>query len=37
MVPDLWQPDEEIEKILLAKMNDLEEVKEFLRRLDEKA
>lgn len=37
MVPDLWQPDEEIEKILFAKMNDLEEVKEFLRRLDEKA
>lgn len=30
MVPDLWQPDEEIEKILYGKFADLEEVKEFL-------
>ena len=33
MVPDLWQPDEEIEKILFERMNDLEEVKEFLSEL----
>ncbi len=32
MVPDLWQPDEEIEGILLAKCNDLEAVKEFLEK-----
>lgn len=30
MIPDLWQPDEEIEGIILSKFNDLEEVKEFL-------
>lgn len=30
MVPDLWQPDEEIEGILLGKCSDLEEVKDFL-------
>lgn len=30
MVPDLWQPDEETEKILYAKFEDLEKVKEFL-------
>lgn len=34
MVPDLWQPDEETEKILFAKFADLEEVKEFLVRFD---
>lgn len=34
MVPDLWQPDEEIESILFGKCNDLEEVKEFLESLD---
>lgn len=31
MVPDLWQPDEEIEKILYGKYQDLEEVKEFFQ------
>lgn len=31
MVPDLWQPDEETEKILLAKFEDLEAVKEYLQ------
>lgn len=30
MVPDLWQPDEEIEDILYGKFEDLEKVKEFL-------
>lgn len=30
MVPDLWQPDEETEKILYAKFEDLEMVKDFL-------
>lgn len=30
MVPDLWQPDEEIEKIICGKFEDLEEVKKFL-------
>ena len=34
MVPDLWQPDEEIESILFGKCNDLEEVKKFLERLN---
>lgn len=29
MVPDLWQPTEEIEKILFAKFEDLEQVKSF--------
>jgi len=32
MVPDLWQPDEEIEQILFGKFNDLEEVTAFLKR-----
>lgn len=27
MVPDLWQPDEEIERILYARFEDLEKVK----------
>ncbi len=31
MVPDLWQPDEEIKKILYGKFIDLNEVKNFLR------
>ena len=31
MIPDLWQPDEETEKILLAKFEDLEAVKEYLQ------
>lgn len=30
MVPDLWQADEVTEAILTAKLNDLEEVKEFI-------
>lgn len=30
MVPDLWQPDEEITRLLLGKFSDLEEVKEYL-------
>ena len=29
MVPDLWQPDEEIERILFGKFVDLDEVKDF--------
>ena len=28
MVPDLWQPDDEILKIIVGKYSDLEEVKE---------
>ena len=32
MVPDLWQPDEETEKILYAKFEDLEMVKDFLKK-----
>lgn len=32
MVPDLWQPDEETEKILYAKFEDLEMVKDFLEK-----
>lgn len=32
MVPDLWQPDEEIEGILFGKCSDLEEVKDFLEK-----
>lgn len=32
MVPDLWLPDEEIEKILYKKFVDLEEVKEFFEK-----
>lgn len=31
MVPDLWQPDEEIKKILYGKFNDLDEVQEYLK------
>lgn len=27
MIPDLWQPDEEIMKIFVAKYHDLEQVK----------
>ena len=30
IVPDLWQPDEETERILFRKFNDLVEVKEFM-------
>lgn len=30
MIPDLWQPDEEIQNILFAKFEDLEQVKVFL-------
>lgn len=30
MIPDLWQPDKEIENILFAKFDDLAQVKEFL-------
>lgn len=30
MIPDLWQPDEETEKILYAKLNDLTEVKKLI-------
>lgn len=30
MVPDLWQPDEEVERILFQKFEDLEQVKEYL-------
>ncbi|MGN0473517.1 MAG: HAD family hydrolase [Acutalibacteraceae bacterium] len=30
MIPDLWQPDEELKGILFAKFDDLEQVKEFL-------
>lgn len=33
MVPDLWQPDAETEKILLARLDSLLEVKEYLDRL----
>lgn len=29
MVPDLWQPDEEIKQILFGKFEDLEQVKEY--------
>lgn len=32
MVPDLWQPDEETEKILYGKFQDLEEVKNFFQK-----
>lgn len=32
MVPDLWQPDEEINRLLFAKFDDLEQVKEFLKK-----
>ncbi len=32
MVPDLWQPDNEIEKILYGKFRDLEEVKDFIEK-----
>ena len=32
MVPDLWQPDEEIGHILCEKFEDLEEVKDFLEK-----
>lgn len=31
MVPDLWQPDEEIEKILCCKCEDLEKVRDFFQ------
>ena len=31
MVPDLWHPDEEIQRILFGKCSDLEEVKAFLK------
>ncbi len=30
MVPDLWQPDEEIEKLILGKFSNLEKVKDFI-------
>lgn len=30
MVPDLWQPDEETERILYGRFEDLEQVREFL-------
>lgn len=30
MVPDLWQPDEEIKKIITGVFNDLDEVKDYL-------
>lgn len=30
MIPDLWQPDEEIESILFARFDDLAQFKEFL-------
>ena len=33
MVPDLWEPDEETEKILFAKVKDLEQVKELLSKV----
>lgn len=33
MVPDLWQPDEEIEQILCGKFENLEKVKDFFERL----
>ena len=33
MVPDLWQPDEEIEEILFQKFADLEQEKEYLEEL----
>lgn len=29
MVPDLWQPDEEVENIIIGKFEDLEKVKEY--------
>lgn len=32
MIPDLWQPDEETEKILYAKFNALDNVIEFLQK-----
>lgn len=32
MVPDLWYPDKEIEKILYRKFKDLEEVKNFIEK-----
>lgn len=32
MVPDLWEPDEETEKLLYAKFEDLKKVKEFLEK-----
>ena len=35
MVPDLWQPDEEINKILYGKFDDLEQVKTFMEKQEE--
>ncbi len=32
MVPDLWQPDKEIEKILYRKFIDLKEVKDYFKK-----
>lgn len=32
MVPDLWEPDEEIKRIIAGRLDDLEEVKHFLER-----
>ena len=34
MVPDIWQPDEEIERILWGKFNDLDEVRNYFRTRD---
>lgn len=34
MVPDLWQPDEEIVKILFAKYDDLEQVKVYFENIE---
>lgn len=33
MVPDLWQPDEETEKIIYKKFDDLEQVKKFFENI----
>lgn len=34
MVPDLWQPDEEITRLLFGKFVDLEEVQEYFKNKD---
>ncbi len=33
MVPDLWEPDEEIQEIIAGKFDDLAQVKDYLVRL----
>lgn len=31
MVPDLWQPDEEVKKVIVGQFEDLEKVKEYFK------